>query len=290
MTRLYLFLHGLFVIRDLGSQYEIVLPRVEGHVYRAGGWLMETDIAHRADLVLHGVGTGQASLANTWPAGGGAPLAAKVIRLGGRTVTSRRRAAVLTVPRPFGILSLLNAMPSPPEQFVAWSRSGAERYGTLSDVLVFVYDYPSEKDLYLENHPWLPYAVNGSISLHFISTSPVAESKEHEVLTGDALSKLIRGYPGYRFARAMQPDWRYPQPPPPFAQYGSLGDLKPSAEGFIDPQGESAFLQAQLEQYAPRVQRLGLLGRLYQEGRPRGLAWTVPAPLGMEMSNCVSYG
>jgi hypothetical protein len=180
---------------------------------------------------------------------------------------------------------MLNSTPSPPEQLVAISRDGTEPYPTLSSVLVFVYDVPNEKDVFLENHPWQPFAVNGSISLHCICTSEVPESKEHEVLTGDALSELIRGYPGYVFSRAMQPDWRYVKGP----LYGLSGGLQPTAEGFTDS-GKFAFLQAELEHYPQRVQRLGLLGRLYQEGRPRGLAWTVPAPLGMEGSNCVSHG
>jgi hypothetical protein len=277
MPDLFVFLHGLTVVREVGDWLEVVLPRVKGHVYRAGGWLAETDIAPRAELVLRGTTPGgTATVANT----------NFTIQLPGLPLTSRRRAATLLVPKPTQILGLLFAAPVGPAALpLATSNNGKIVVPTLPSVLVFQYSFTNPQDVRLENHPWQPYAVDDSISLHIIATSPLPEPKQHDADTNKAMAKLMPGYPGFTFNQSAQPEWQWTATP----SYGSLGGLTPVGDRFEKPGGGLAFLQAELEHFASRTQRVALLARLYQENRRLKFAWTVPAPLGMDPSNCVNY-
>src|SRR5262245_25455491 len=94
---LYVFLKGLAVARERGSELEIVLPRVPGHVYRAGSWLAESTIAPRSLLRLRGVRRGTESFARK----------DFVIHLPDCSVTARGRAATLRLPRAKEIVGFL---------------------------------------------------------------------------------------------------------------------------------------------------------------------------------------
>src|SRR5260370_1207112 len=171
---LYVFLHGLSVGCELKGDLEIVLPHVPGHVYRAGSWLMETDIALKSTLRLWGVTPGNATLAATDP----------IIHLTGCKLTSKGRAATLWLPPPRDILPLLitedpNLVRIANPGGVAGFPGGVASLQQVASIMVLVYDYRDENDLYLDNHYWEPCSIGGATSLHIISTSRSPEGADH---------------------------------------------------------------------------------------------------------------
>src|SRR5260370_6252060 len=54
---LYVFLHGLTVSRERWNMLEVVLPRVSGHILKAGSWLAETPLRNEGLFQLRGVRT-----------------------------------------------------------------------------------------------------------------------------------------------------------------------------------------------------------------------------------------
>lgn len=287
---LYVFLHGLSVVRQRGSKLEIVLPRVPGHVYKAGAWLGETEITRRSVLHLRGVTPGTKSFAD----------AHFTIDLPDCSLTSEGRAATLWLPKADLILRLRRAtvpttpFPTPPPvpprgRFVVWRNDKVNiGWESVATSIVLRYDYIDEDQVVLDgHHSWEPAAVGGAMSLHIISTSENVETEQHTLDTAEALRRVIRGYPGVTFAiPVIPPDWRDVNNP----NYGDLGDLEPQGEYIVRRRGGSlAFAQAELEDFRPRMTRLMRLGRLKQEKRPIEGLWRSPDPLGEETSNCVIY-
>jgi len=279
MPSLYVFLHGLCVIQDTSpNPLNVILPDVSGHVYRAGNWLAETDIDSGATLELKGVTPGNKGFR-------GQPY---VIDRTRDSLQAQYRAATIILPRPRQIWGLLRGIPSPPYTvLVTTNDNPPESYTDLATVLVLAYDYTNESQVFLENHTWEPYAVGGSISLHIVCTSELFETKAHEMDTDNVLRGVIKGYKGSTWFRAMAPDWHYLTASLP--KYGDLTGLRAVNDRFVDSQNGFAFMQAQLEDYGVRVQRMALLGRLAQEGIPLQSIWDLPAPLGAHVANCVGY-
>jgi len=280
---LYLFFHGLTAAREKGSQLEIVLPRVPGHVFRAGTWLAETPIELGSVLRLQGVTPGQTSYYSTKFA----------VHLPDCALTNKSRASTILLPRPRQILELLLATPLVPLPGgnLAERKDTGAGWKQIASVQVLVYDYTDENEISLDGHYWEPSATGGAISLHVISTSLAREDKEHELATEGTLARLIRGFPGIRFAKqAYPPDWRDTRNP----DY-NLPTVLPRAfiargEFIETPQGALAFAQAELEHIATRMARIARLGRLKQEGYPTEYLWRMPDPLGENLTDCIPFG
>ncbi|HEU4389431.1 MAG TPA: hypothetical protein VFV34_16625 [Blastocatellia bacterium] len=282
---LYVFLHGLTVVAQRGSQLEVVLPRIPGHVYRAGNWLSEAEIGYRSVIRLRGVKRGTESFVQK----------SFVIHLPDCSLTFRRRAATLWLPMPRDILGLRRVRTTSGGFIVTRIDTGGGQ-DEVAIVQVLIYDYDDENEVVLEGHPvWEPASLAGAISLHIISTSEALEGEEHERVTGDILGRVIRGYHGFAFAKPTSPpDWRDTKN----GDYGLMTDaagtvsptgLKPSGEHIVTGDGKYAFAVAELEDFRPRITRIGRLGRLKQEKRPIEGLWDEPDPLGEETSNCVTY-
>jgi hypothetical protein len=285
---LYVFLHGLTVVRERGSMLELALPRVRGHVYRAGSWLSESTIQARSVLRLHGVEAGMKSLSGT----------DFTINLPDCSLTSRGRAATLWLPRPKAIHGFLRSTLPQGGNVVTRMDSGIGQ-PVVATVQVLIYNYDDEAEVVLEGHPlWEPASTGGAMSLHIISTSEEVESDEHERETADALRRVIRGYPGVTFAKPISPpDWRDTDNPDYGFRSGPTGlmaadgspGLQADGEYIVTGQGQLAFARAELEDFRARIARIGRLGRLKQEKRPIEGLWDEPDLLGEETSNCVTY-
>src|SRR6266403_1838855 len=52
---LHVFLHGLTVTEERWDMLEVVLPKVSGHVLKAGSWLAETPLRNEGLFRLRGV-------------------------------------------------------------------------------------------------------------------------------------------------------------------------------------------------------------------------------------------
>lgn len=277
---LYVFLHGLTVGSDRGNLVELVLPDVPGHVYKAGSWLVETDIAPGGVLELAGVVPGNTSLASN-------PL---MINLTGCSFTGQGAAATLWLPQPREILSLLCehdphlitiTNPNAPVHFAG----GGNTLTTLASIQVLVYDYQDENQLSLKPHYWQPCSTGGAVSLHIISTSEGPEGDDHAADTQAVLAKLINGYPGLtanRRPKIPAPGWNETG----LKNYGDLGDLQASGEFILTKEGGFAFAQAELERIPSRAVRIGTLGRIKQQGRPVQEAWHDPELLVDTCSDC----
>lgn len=291
---LYIFLHGLSVVADTANQLEVVLPLVQGHVHRAGNWFAETTIAPRSVLRLRGVNSGTMSFSQTQCS----------VHLPGISLTSRKRAATILLPRPKEILELLLA--EDPDYVAQTKRGSTLKFKRLATVQVLVYGYSDENEVQLDGHYWESCPVGGSTSLHIISTSEEPEGKEHEESTEDVLSQVIRDYPGleYKFPRPLSapfidPEGSSLQPvgaPGPLV--GSFGTLKTSNISLVakgdhveeEVTGKFAFAQAELEHPTSRLARLARLGRMKRAGRPIEALWRDPDVLTERITNCVSIG
>lgn len=271
MGRLYLFVHGLTVIVERkDKKLEIVLPRVQGHVFRAGSWLSETDIEPGNRIELLNVTEGSADIYKT-----GLLLDVPAPH----NLTRRGRAATLVVPKPNEILCLLLAKE-------AGCLVGAAARQTLADVLVFVYQYNDENQVLLDGHYWQPSSTGDAISLHVISTSEVIEGEDHEIRTQRALRDVFKSFPGTQYFQVAPGSWRDPQNA---ARFGNLGAGRRVVDGrVVEPGNLFAFALAELEHPAPRLQRLNRLGRMHQEKRRIEGLWQRPDPLVSEMSSCGS--
>jgi len=285
---LYLFLHGLFVVSERGNDLLIVLPRVSGHIHRAGNWLGESAIDPRAEFRLSGVSSGAQTFSQT----------DFTIRLPGTSLTDRKRAATLWVPRPREILGLLLSEDS---RFVAKTKgSSVQTFKKLATVAVLVYDYADENRVMLDGHYWQACPAwttvagaatpHGSISLHVISTSEEPESQAHENETERVLHQVIKDYPGLDFQANPRPvpaTWVDPtgysnQLQTPLIQLDFKGEyIVESATGNF------AFAQAELEHPTLRKARLERLGRLKRGRLSIESLWRDPDPLSERTSNCV---
>jgi hypothetical protein len=274
---LYLFLHGLSVGHEPGNRVEIILPAVPGHMYKAGSWLTETDIAPNSTLTLDGVTHGKKKLSHS----------KHIVKLSGCGLTKRARAATLSLPRPKQILELLKlevTVKFTNPTFGATFTGGAPP-AALASILVLIYDYNDENQLFLDNHDWEPCSTGGATSLHIISTSVGPEGKDHEVDTENVLHHVIENYPGLTFddpALRPAPNWNETGD----AEYGDLPGLMPFAEYIVTTARAFAFAQAELEMIPTRTIRIGRLGRMKQQGRPIGALWQEPDPLYTNPCNC----
>jgi hypothetical protein len=283
MATVYLFLHGLFVTLERQHDIEIVLPRVPGHVYRAGSWLQETDLARGGRFVLRGITAGTGSIRQ----------ADKMIHLPGLLLTRHSRAATIRVPRPNRILPFCIARKPPLSAFLPNSRpklpSGqvVQRLDTLTgwpeiaSVHVLEYQGVDANRVHLERHYWEPYVVDDAISLHVIATSLTPEGKAHLQDTDGVLRKVVSGYPGLKFEDfSFHDDWRT-TPVSPLVLHAA-----PPEDAVTTPQGRFALSRAELEDIPSRTVRIGRLGRIKQDGRSPGSLWHETQPLYTEESNC----
>jgi hypothetical protein len=258
----------------------VVLPDVPGHVHKAGNWLAETTIANRHVLRLRGVLSGNMTFSQT----------DFTVRLPETSLTSRKRAATLRLPRPQGILGLLLAKD---QDYVVRTKrpSNISEFKSVATMQVLVYDYQDENGVFLDQHYWEPCPSGGAMSLHIISMSEEQEGQEHQDETEDVMNEVLRNYPGleYKYPRPLAGTWIDPRSP----SYGSLesGPIGLIAQGeYIVESGSGrlAFAQAELEPFTLRFARLGRLGRLKRANRPIGSLWRDPDPLGDRVSNCIT--
>jgi hypothetical protein len=155
----------------------------------------------------------------------------------------------------------------------------------VASILVLVYDYADENELFLKNHDWEPCSTDGATSLHIISTSITPEGADHITDTERALRNVIRNYPGLTFRRPpyhLAPNWDETTSP----LYGDLQGRMPFGEFIVTAGNEFAFAQAELEGIPPRTVRIGRLGRMKQQGRPINGLWEEPDPLHANPCDC----
>jgi hypothetical protein len=275
MDSLYVLVHGLTVIGErTDGKLEIVMPRVRGHVYKAGSWLAETPIERGDTLELLGVTGGTASIYQTGFLG-------TIPRP--HTITRRRRACTVIVPKPTRILGLLRATDL--NFVVRLNTAPPILFRSLAEVLILVYTYTDAKRIILDGHRWQPCLTPSSISLHLISTSEVPEGKQHVADTEDALSEVFMNYPGCTYTRSNAPPWMDSKHP----HFGATPGLSERGGYMIEANGDLAFALAELEDPPARAKRLERLGRMHREKRRVDCLWKRPDPLCADDTACESF-
>lgn len=296
---LYVFFHGLFIFSESGPfarpdfPLQVVLPKVPGHMYRAGTWLAEDDIntglfpSH--PLQLQGVQDGGLSFFTD---------SRFIVDLRPAALNPTGTAAALfLLPQPRSTLKLLHAVNHTP--FVAQTASGAT-FKNIAMAQVLVYDFADENAVFLDGHFWEPCATGGAISLHIISTSLEPETAEHEQDTNTALSQVLSinsgltpFNPGLTFfnnPRSLVAPWVDPVHPD-YGDFGAALQLNSNDEDyFVDLQNNYAFAKAELEHPTLRFARMKRLGRLFQRKEEIGGLWTDSEPIGDRASNCATVG
>jgi hypothetical protein len=301
---LYVFLHGLFVVsenaqppqpnpltaRSPAKGYlQVVLPEVSGHVYRAGGWLAEAEIARGNMLYLQGVDPGDAKF-------GDSTIDLSQTSRTPTSLASKNIAATLWFYKPRTILSLLHAVVDNPSGYVVQTNDKKQSFPNIATVQVLIYHYSDENNVLLQGHTWEPCSTRNAISLHIISTSPEPEGEEHEQTTDNILHNVLKNYPGLKFKNAPRPlvaSWIDPPDDPkdltdPRHNFGDYSPLQRNGDHFQDSNGNFAFLHAELEHLTLRNARLGRLGRLMQQQRNIESVWSDPEPLADRASNCAT--
>jgi hypothetical protein len=250
------------------------MPRVNGHTYKAGSWLAETPIERGSRIELQGVTGGTADIYQ-------APFLVHVPRP--YTVTQRRRAATVIVPKPFRILGYLRA--TDPDYVVELQTASPLRFQSLAEALVLVYNYTDANQVLLDGHYWQPCTTPESISLHLDATSDVPEGAEHIADTEDALSEVFRRYPGAQYKTRQPPPWMDSKHP----DFGELDGRHESRGSVLEANGEFAFSLAELENPAARARRLERLGRMHRQMRRIDCLWNRPDPICADSGACDSW-
>lgn len=292
--RLYVFLHGLAVVTEQASTITIHLPEVNGHVRKAGSWLAETSI-ETGQVVLEGAAAGGARITQQ-------PDGVTVnLRKFAKTSVDRRRGGGIRVvlPLPAEVLAMRAVGASGGTPILVAATGGAV-WPQVSTVHILTYDIPDPSLLQLSGHRWEPYSVGGGISLHIVSAEERYAGLEHESYMEDGLRRLIQGYPGLRLQdRAPVPDWNSDEVQDSLRARGySIADgpplLKPAQTGAGAPytlharyQNQYAFALAEMEDVPATRRRLGMLGRMFKQGRPLNSLWHEPSPIGDDVTSCL---
>jgi hypothetical protein len=249
-------LHGgiTFIDRGGGSlPIKAYLPNNPNHVFRAGNWLGETDLA-RGDYQLFGADPGTGEFKRS-----------KNLILKPPQQEPKGVYATLSFPRPEDIASLRVAT-VPRKEFVLdkqpLSEQEAEKLHIrqeehLSMVQVLTYKVPDANELcirYLEDdktggHYWEPVFLGNYINLHVFCSEDRFSTPTHAVEDFAACTELL-GYPGLTLSR--------PQPA------GAIPDDSHLPEGVIEEETEDLGF---------RTLRMARLGRLFKQNGDTNLAW-----------------
>ena len=222
MGKLHVFVQGLFVVTETSQGIEMVFPDVPGHVYLAGSWLAETPITKGSLLTL-----------NVPPPAVPTPGDPRLQTFIGRDfminlpdrakLTQEARAVTILFPKkPLVCLGLQLIADPDGGPVVTCPGEPALNVQRPATAHVMVFEFDDQNGIELLGHLWEPYSVEGSISLHLISTSVEAEPWGHNEHTEAVLKNVVDHCPDYRFTpRIAPPEWRFGGQ----TNYGDTGSL-----------------------------------------------------------------
>lgn len=239
---------------------QVLIPEVPGHVYRAGNWLGEMELASGRNsgpepplFTMEGVASGAKFLDPTQNlVFDGKALAKKL--------NTKLRAA-LHVPKPQKVTSLCR-LPMPAEDVMAADPNNElpKQYGgQIATLQIFTYRIEDDADLRLvqrvSGHPpfvWEPAFAgrgeNRTVNLHIFAAHEGPAGSAH---VPDAFASFVNLFADVRL--------KLPRP-----RQGFNFKVSELPRG-VDPE--------ETEDLAPRTQRLAQLGRMKLEERDLNLAW-----------------
>jgi hypothetical protein len=169
-------LHGVFTsVVDRDGTITVYIPNMGSeHVYKAGNWLAETTL-QQSDFTLEGVV--KAATRQTFRPDQN--IALKNARISDPNCCDRVYAT-LHFPTPRSITSL-GRLTVPPGAIAGASvgmldpKSG----GQSATVQVLTYDFSSDANLRLGDHPWEPVLDNGFVNLHVFAEADRSVEEDH---------------------------------------------------------------------------------------------------------------
>lgn len=267
--RLYVVFHGLFAFfqRRKARTIEVYMPdlretrkTVSGavevyspHVYRAGNWLAETGIWPGADLTLQGVTAGDAFIDRK----------RNVILKGPNRRSAVPAYARIVFPLPAEVIPL-REIPVRLGIDIVGSSIDRLRGSNLASIPVFRYDVPDIAVLGLGKHPWVPAAVNDTVTLHVFAEPETPQGAEHSHSEFGKAFELFEGVDLRLAAPLMLP---------------RITDQLPA--------GVSA---DELEDLTPRTRRLAVVGRIRKAGGNPADAWDRTEAYGENPTACTGGG
>jgi hypothetical protein len=267
---LHVMFHGTFVFDFHGDYVDVLIPQVEGHVYRAGSWLGETELtcghSHTAkpahdDAHNHDTGPERYELEGVEPGSGTTlPLEHNLMR------SSRLRPDVdsllharIRAPLPDRIATPRRGR-LPASGFSPQGALPKDYNGQLGTIQIFTYRFPNDNALRLACHAghslWEPAFAGGAVTLHIIAapehfhlSPPLNAARTSHVQ--NAFAACMALYQGVRLTMLRLPDTNEFDP----------ADLRDGA------------IPEETEDLAPRIRRLSQLGRMRKDDRDLNLLW-----------------
>jgi len=268
--KLNVILHGLFVFVHNDKKREITayIPNMGSeHQYKAGNWLAETNLAEHGDFELQRVTAGTDKLVPE------KNLIVEGVRVPTNLHGHHSIYATLRFPYPAYPIKSMGRLVVPPgsiggddkQKIVGYSQEQALHSAT---VQVFTYDFDSDAELRLGNHPWEPVLNDGYANLHIIS-EPERRAPEHHVRQAFQASMALFVGLDVSLRRPMLP---------------------------ADLDGEKKELPAgvhelELQAVVRRQRWLSVLGRAIKDSRDLNGLWDDPTPFdGSDPDTCPSCG
>ncbi|MBM3810148.1 MAG: hypothetical protein FJW20_00790 [Acidimicrobiia bacterium] len=261
---MHIFFHGtfLFVIRRGEKRIEVLMPKVEDHVFRAGNWLGETQFGHAA----HGGGGIPTYEIEGLEPGAALPDPKHNLIFADAPLNAKAGVhANLIVPMPAAIFTPRRAH-VPEGDLDGKPPAGYQEH--MATLQILSYRFKDDAKLRIKGNPghaWEP-AFSGpegksTVNLHVFASPDQDHGNSHTTTAFDRLMNLMSGV-DLKITNRRSRSFLFPE---------SLPDGIPPEES---------------EDLTPRMARLGQMGRMRKSGRDLNLLWFPSEALDDKTSAC----
>jgi len=281
--KLNVILHGIFAFDQAETEIVAHIPSMgTAHQYKAGNWLVEPALAEHADLKLEGV---TPFIPYPKPAHPADDLKVVGNTIVGFKLDPRHNIIIGDVPVFHGGHSChceyaTLRFPYPPSPVLSLRRLiipadalGGDYKDTVLDgrkqvesatVQVLTYDFESDANLRLADHPWEPVLKDGYVNLHVYSEPERTPLEDHRRRAFQANMAIFVGVDLVLTSPALAPDSTDPIPP--------------------------GLTEVELQDLVQRQRWLALLGLSLRQGSPINPIWDDPTPFAGSDACCGSGG
>jgi len=273
--------HGTFVfILTKENKIEVLIPKVPGHVYRAGNWLAEIELigsgnGKRGIAVYKLEGATKGQKTKFLSEDDNLILKATKLKQGNNLKRLLHAKLIMDMPREITTPCRVIREPGKPGEFIV-NRNDAKYKDSVGTMQVFTYDFVNEANLYLKSVPSGPghyweaapiVSANGkvlTVNLHVQAEHDRSLDLSHRTI---AFQKCLNLFQNHNIAA------------PPLG--GQIKFNGQKLEGILDEE---------FEDLAPRMQRISQLGRMQKEKRDLNLLWFDSEALGTQLPACEGPG
>jgi len=274
--------HGTFVFDFHDDDLDVLIPEVEGHVYRAGSWLGETELICGED---HDHGAGKHEGPDTYTLSGVEDGSVSTLPLEHNLMlhetlvkdVDSRLYAKIRMPLPDRITTPRRGhLENNAENFEHAELLPKDYQDYLGTLQIFTYRFERDNALRLSCHPehtlWEPAFSGGAVTLHLFAAPehlhlmpPLNERKSH---VQDAFLKCMELFEDMPLRIAKLP-----------------------TNNEFDPADvPSGAIPEETEDLAPRIRRFAQLGRMRKDERDLNLVWFPSDAYDGDPGGCSSCG